>query len=125
MAIYPGALWGGNVRGTFMDDPDIHEKWHDDIQNEVKAMQAEVGLVPRGTYASVRARLDDWTIKTRLRTSRAASTYAAGDNPVAGTHTVVENVGPSGGFTGAGTAASPYVVPVAGTYLIYGFFNGF
>ena len=42
------------------DDIDIYwAKYHNQYNKEMRAIMTELGLLPKGTYASVRARLDD------------------------------------------------------------------
>lgn len=54
---YPGGYDSFPTPGTNLDDPP-HDELHIDVQDAVEAIQAELGLNPRGSYASVRARLD-------------------------------------------------------------------
>jgi hypothetical protein len=90
MAVYPGALWGGNVRGVFQDDPDLHEKWHDDIQNEVKAMQTEFGVNPSGAFATVVSRLNNEDTRYNAQANDIA-TLQAGTAKKGGTWRRVAN----------------------------------
>lgn len=42
------------------DDLDMYwAKYHNQYNKEIRALMNEIGLLPKGTYASVRARLDD------------------------------------------------------------------
>lgn len=64
MAFYPVAFWPGNERGEFMDDPDIHEMWHDQEQEELRAVQAELGIQPSGAFSDVATRLNSMQQET-------------------------------------------------------------
>lgn len=97
MAVYPGALWGGNVRGTFQDDPDIHEKWHDDVQNELKATQAELGTQPSGAAATVAARFTALDATVAAKAALAGATFTGA---ISGT---------TGSFSGTVSGATPTV----------------
>jgi hypothetical protein len=51
-------LWTGNTRGANLSDAETHTTWHDEAMAEVIAVETELGLAPRGSQASVKARLD-------------------------------------------------------------------
>jgi len=43
------------------DDIDMYyAKYHNNYNHEVRAIMTEIGVLPKGNYASVRARLDDF-----------------------------------------------------------------
>ena len=74
------------------------------------------GVGPQGTQG-----VPGPTTAVRWRASRAASSVGTGDQQHLGTGTFPENVG---GWTGAGTAASPLIVPSTGSYAISLFYSG-
>lgn len=100
MAVYPTAFWGGNTRGANLNDAHTHTKWHDDIMAEVIAMQAELGLQPKGGFSSVKARLDA-AISIAVFTANGTWTKPAGASKV-----FVRGVGGGGGAGGAAITAA-------------------
>ena len=58
MADYPFALWPGNTRGGTLNVAETHTTWHDEAQAEIRAIEAELGLSPSGSFATVLARLN-------------------------------------------------------------------
>lgn len=54
-----------------------HSKRHDDVEDAVEAIEAELGTSPKGAAASVKDRLDtlDTTVATKAATATVASTY--------------------------------------------------
>ena len=58
--VYPGALdsFVNPVDTDTLNAPP-HDGQHADVNDAVEAVEAELGLDPRGTFATVRARLDD------------------------------------------------------------------
>lgn len=54
---YPGGYDNFPSPGTNLDDPP-HDELHIDVQDAVEAIESELGLNPRGSFATVRARLD-------------------------------------------------------------------
>lgn len=57
---YPGALdsFVNPNAADALDDPP-HADQHADINDAMEAVQSELGVNPAGSYADVRARLDD------------------------------------------------------------------
>lgn len=95
MAAYPGAFWAGNTRGANLNDPDVHTKWHDDVQNEVKAMQQEMGLNPSGAAATIAARFTalDTTVGGKANLTGATFTGNVGGTTASFSGQVSLNVG--------------------------------
>lgn len=63
-SVYPGALDNfAEASPTNLGDNDAtgrtHSERHDDVEAAAEAVQGELGLNPSGTFATVRARLDD------------------------------------------------------------------
>jgi len=56
-SLYPGGYDSFTQPGEFLDDP-AHDQLHIELSDAVEAVQTELGLNPRGSFASVRARLD-------------------------------------------------------------------
>jgi len=58
--VYPTAVPSESDLVILFDDIDMFlAKYHNEFNYEVRAVMNELGLLPKGTYASVRARLDD------------------------------------------------------------------
>ena len=58
--LYPAAIPSEEDFTIIFDDLDMYwAKYHNQYNKEIRAMMEELGLLPKGTYASVRARLDD------------------------------------------------------------------
>ena len=58
---YPGALddWGNPSDSTRLDDPTLgHAAAHANLNDAVEAIQAELGVTPSGSAATVAARFD-------------------------------------------------------------------
>lgn len=56
---YPGAV--DNFTQTFTDttsESGVHPQHHNDLADAIKKIETELGLLPKGSFASVRARLD-------------------------------------------------------------------
>jgi hypothetical protein len=58
MSSYPGAYWPGHTAPATLAGPPTHEDMHEDVSDEIVAMQGELGTNPSGAYATVTARLD-------------------------------------------------------------------
>jgi hypothetical protein len=58
VADYPSSIWSGNTRGTNLSDAETHTDWHDDVMDEVIALETELGTNPSGGSATVTARLN-------------------------------------------------------------------
>jgi hypothetical protein len=71
--------------------------------------------------AQVAAAIAAATAPVRFRLTRAAYNILNGDQAHLGTGTFIES---SGGFSGAGTPATPLVVPSAGSYALTAFYGG-
>lgn len=84
MASYPSSIWAGNTRGTNLSDAETHTTWHDDVMDEVVALQVELGTAPSSSYATVKLRLD------ALATASAQFDTAATNwsSPIAGGITI-------------------------------------
>lgn len=54
---YPGGYDSFDDPGTNLDNPP-HDQLHIDLNDAVEAVQAELGLNPRGSFSTVRARLE-------------------------------------------------------------------
>ncbi len=72
--VYPGAL-DSFVNPTDTDtlDSPPHDGQHTDVNDAAEAIEAELGLNPRGAFATVRARLDDIEVEALVRVRRAAN----------------------------------------------------
>jgi hypothetical protein len=61
-ASYPGAIVSGAALPSTIADgtsqATVHAQYHNQAHDEIKAIEAELGILPKGTDASVRARLD-------------------------------------------------------------------
>jgi hypothetical protein len=124
MAVYPSSIPSPKTRNSAdMSQAETHTAWHDADEGEIIAIAATLSTNPQGAFPSVKARLDDVDTRVvRRRSNRGAFNYATGDSDWNGTFNTDENVG---GFTGAGTTASPFVVPLAGSYAVdFGVANG-
>lgn len=59
--IYPTDIPTEDDFTIVYDDIDMNwAKYHNQYNKEIRATMIELGLLPKGTYASVRARLDDF-----------------------------------------------------------------
>jgi hypothetical protein len=56
MASYPGAIWAGHTAPATLAGPPTHEDMHEDVSDEIVAVQTELGTNPSGSEASVAAR---------------------------------------------------------------------
>jgi len=57
--IYPAAIPTEDDFTIIFDDLDMYwARYHNQYNKEIRAIMTELGLEPKGTYASVRARLD-------------------------------------------------------------------
>jgi hypothetical protein len=65
-------LWTGNTRGANLSDAETHTTWHDEAMAEVIAVETELGTAPRGSQASVKARLDLYDQSTQAWASPIA-----------------------------------------------------
>lgn len=58
--IYPTDIPTEENLTIIFDDIDMYwAKYHNQYNKEIRAIMNELGLLPKGTYESVRARLDD------------------------------------------------------------------
>jgi len=58
--LYPTSIPAETDFAIIFDDIDMYwAKYHNQYNKEIRALMNEIGLLPKGTYASVRARLDD------------------------------------------------------------------
>lgn len=58
--IYPTTIPSQNDLTIIFDDIDFYwARYHNQYNKEIRAIMTELGLLPKGTYASIRARLDD------------------------------------------------------------------
>jgi len=59
--LYPTSVPTEGNMVILFDDIDMYmAKYHNQYNKEVRAAMVELGLLPKGSYASVRARLDDF-----------------------------------------------------------------
>jgi len=58
--IYPTSIPTQDEFTIIFDDLDMYwARYHNQYNKEIRAIMAELGLLPKGAYVSVRARLDD------------------------------------------------------------------
>lgn len=63
--VYPTTIPTEDELKLIYDDIDMYwSKYHNNYNKEIRAIMTELGLLPKGIYASVRARLDD--LETRI-----------------------------------------------------------
>lgn len=60
MASFPGAIYPVPTFGTNMSDVKTHTTWRDEITDEVRAIELELGTTPSGSFSTVAARLADY-----------------------------------------------------------------
>lgn len=77
-ASYPASLksFTNPVAGNNLNSPP-HATQHADENDEIVAIQTELGIVPKGTYATVKARLDDAVYKVGVQTIAGVKTFSS------------------------------------------------
>lgn len=107
MADYPGALWAGNTRGTNLSDAETHTTWHDEVMDEVIAVETEIGTQPSGSWSTVALRLSMVGAVCQVSTS-TGNTLTSGVTATLSWET--EQLDPLGWFTGgAPTVITPNI----------------
>lgn len=128
MPSYPSALWTPpTINDARQATPAQHAQDHSDVNAEVAAIESELGTNPRGTAASVRARLDNVDAAVNSKATDTLVVHLAGAETITGAKTLTAELGALdfkvSGLTGA-TAGGRLVgattsgAPTSGTFAL-------
>lgn len=112
---YPGSYDSFPAPGTNLSSTPNHDDMHIDVQDAVEAVQAELGLNPRGSSATVAARLTAIEGRNGASVSRVATAQSVGAGATADVIWDTE-VYDAGGYY-SGPPATNIFVPTTGIYV--------